>query len=354
MILQSHSSENSPSNLDRFPDTDPGSSEQESDTKALFKENSGALEVEGKKLLERFGANISVSRKGKLPSQALTKATPDTSGDGNGNGKKETDVSHASISIKKENILERLSGIGGISISTKSKSSTNGNSESKLSPGISISSKQKSIDLNQLKKLKDQDSENEKKIFNRNKLLEKLSGSGLISIAPKIAVKTEAEEADDKELISEGKTREDTKTEVGEVLERLGSKVALKGIRSKSEESNESSELKKSGDNQTCQVKFSEDDRGKVLNENSSENSEQKRFIRVKNSTFSKRNIRLEKQNSLDEPFAEERTGTPEESKERESVPKETGIDILERLTENLNNTVGGKKSGKNCICSTK
>ncbi|KAK6625076.1 hypothetical protein RUM43_005367 [Polyplax serrata] len=317
------------------------SSEEESDKRDSIDANCGPSEVEGKNLLERFGANISVSRKVKHSKEIQNQSILENSGEIVDNVKKETESSHINVDLKNENLLERLSGIGGISISTKSKSTTNGNGESHLPSGISVSTKQKSIDLNQLKKFKD--NENEKKIIDRSKLLERLSGSGLISIAPKTC-KGDTEKSEEKDIANKIKIKEPSKIEVGDLLEGLGCKNSVTITRSKSEDSNDSVDSRKSGNSEMHQVKLSDDEKVRVLNENSSESSEQKRFIRVKNSSFSKK--RLEKQNSPNGSSTDDRSETQEEPKDVDSnVPKETGIDILERLTENLNNTVGGKKS---------
>lgn len=303
--------------------------------------------MEGKNLLERFGANISVSRKGKLSVQV--KSNTENCGETNVNGSKDNESFPTNLDLKKENLLERLSGIGGISITAKPKSSSNGSTDSKKLSGISISSKQKSLDLNSLKKLKDQEIENEKKNFDKNKILEKLSGSGLICIPPKTQMKIDKEKIEEKGNF-QGKTMENNESlcSESEEIERLVGNTTVTVVKTKVENSNESSEFSKSDDCKRLQRTFSEDEKLKMVNENSSESGELKKFVRVKNSSFCKKNLLAEKQNSLEESLSEAIGENIEDITETEENSKETGIDILERLTDNLSNTVGVENSGKN------
>lgn len=254
--------------------------------------------MEETSLLQRFGANVSVSRKRQTFSQALTKSNLH----GQENEKEELDFSELKIDDQKGILFDRLSGTV-----PKTKNNLNENLETNQSTGDTspISTKKKPLNSIHLKKLKNQEYE----------------------------------------LSINGKTKENTNVNF---LPENGKKVS-KSKRSKSLDNHDDVEMKNSCINQFCQVKYDDEDNSvQVCNENNSVYCDQKKVVKkVKSLYREKKNNRFSKRNSLDETSLGGKNLALKEPDEEENVSRETGIDILERLTKNLNNAVREENSGK-------
>lgn len=313
-------------------------------------------EVEGKNLLERFGANISITRKG-----APVKIKEEPSGDSDSDNTNEKPAAKS----KAESLLERFQGIPGLSISKPKTLSTNGNS-SDSNPGVSIASKPKSIDVSQLKKLKDDSSETDKKTIDKNKLLEKLSGLGGISFVPKKVSKPESPKEKEKEESEEESKDEDDNNDSKEEPQNESKDESMEeesDQRSDVETSNNASKLSPKNGSQDGYE--SSDSKNNLSEESNTAQTEEKeksdvetekveprKFIRVKNSLVNRRDFDQERRAKISEAVSssEEQDSNLEIDKD-ESQSRESAVDILERLTDNLNSTVGLNKQGelKNC-----
>lgn len=328
-------------------------------------------EVEGKSILERFGANISISRKG---SRVATKVKEEPADEGTESDENESSKTPARL--QKDELLERLNSIGGISFAPKSKSTTNGGSEkeeSRSNSGISIASKLKPIDisqLTQLKKVKENDADDaNKKILDKQKILERLSGLGGISIASKVqnkapqeAVEEEDDEDDDYEdeddvnddkeaaesvkPTSENNQSAEVRPDAKSIIESIPGLSISRAVkprpeaRNESQDSNDSSDSRHSASEQpSAKQSESSDQSANSANDGESEKVETRKQVRVKNTRKEGENRKQEGSSSSDE------LESSFEAEKEEGDTRESGIDILERLTDSLNNTVGLDKS---------
>lgn len=314
--------------------------------------------MEGKNLLERFGANISITRKG-APVVPKIKEEPSKE-DSDSNSSNSNDKSVAKS--KAESLLERFQGIPGLSISKPKVSSTNGNSNDSTS-SVSIASKPKSFDISQLKKLKDDSSEQDKKTIDNNKLLERLSGLGGISFAPKKVVKPESPKEKEKEESEEESKDEDDGNDSKEESQNVSKDESMEeesdqksdvettnnasklSPKNGSQDGYESSDSKNNLSEESNTAQTEEKEKSDV---ETTEKVEPRKFIRVKNSLVNRRDFDQEKRAKIVEtgPSTEEQESNLEIEKDG-GESRESAVDILERLADNLNSSAGLNKQGK-------